>query len=638
MTFPEKVLSVAESGAYEFGPFRVDAAKRLLWSSGNPVAISAKAFDTLLYLVRHAGTTVSKDELMATVWPDTVVEENNLNKNISVLRQVLGEKPGEHRYIATVPGKGYRFVAPVVQIADEATDTEAAVHDARLPETRSSTPVAAHDGLRRRSRFWIPSAGIGLAIALLAVVVYLRHPLSSDSKPIHSIAVLPFTAIAPGSRNEAMEFGMADSLVTQLSKSEGLAVRPFSETRRYANTDRNPVAIGRTLGVDSVLDGSIQLEGDRIRVTARLIRSSDGKQLWASNFDEPMRDVFSLQDSMAERTAAVLNARLGQQSRKRYTDNVESYQLFILGQYTALKLTPEDHFKAVEYFRKAIEKDPNYALAYAGITAADVSYTFANDARPAEMMLEAKLAAMKSVELDEELPEAHAAVGKVAFSYDWDWAEAEKHLLRAYDLDPNNSEGLLYLAQLYSNLGKHQQALELSERARRPDPLTINRPALEGQFLYYAGRYDDSINVLQQTIDMNPNHWLPWMFIARPYIEKGMFRDAIASCERAKLLGGSPSLELIALEGWSYAKLGDKDKARAALKQLEQISANRYVPSYFPALIHNALGETDAALSLLEKGLAARDVRMTFLKVDPKWNNLHNEPRFTALLEAMHFQ
>jgi len=248
------------------------------------------------------------------------------------------------------------------------------------------------------------------------------------------------------------------------------------------------------------------------------------------------------------------------------------------------------------------------------------------------------LAAMKSVELDEELPEAHAAAGKVAFFYDWDWGEAEKQLLRAYDLDPNDSEALLYLGQFYSNVGKHQRALELSDRARKLDPLTINRAALEGQFLYYAGRYDDSINVLQQTIDMNPNHWLPWMFIARPYIEKGMFREAIASCERAKLLGGAPSLELIALEGWSYAKLGDRDKARDALKQLEQISANRYVPSYFPALIHNALGETDAALSLLEKGLAARDVRMTFLKVDPKWNNLHNEPRFVALLDTMHFR
>src|SRR5215469_5253403 len=155
MTFPEKVLSIAESGAYEFGQFRIDASKRLLWSSANSVAISAKAFDTLLYLVRHAGATVSKDELMAAVWPDTVVEENNLNKNISVLRQVLGEKPGEHRYIATVPGRGYRFVAPVVQIADEGTDRDAVANGARLPETRSSKPARTPDEARRNSRAWL---------------------------------------------------------------------------------------------------------------------------------------------------------------------------------------------------------------------------------------------------------------------------------------------------------------------------------------------------------------------------------------------------------------------------------------------------------------------------------------------------
>jgi serine/threonine-protein kinase len=221
--------------------------------------------------------------------------------------------------------------------------------------------------------------------------------------------------------------------------------------------------------------------------------------------------------------------------------------------------------------------------------------------------------------------------------YDWNWAEAERHLLRAYDLDPNNTEALLFLAHFYSNIGKHEKALELGRRAKKLDPLTINRNALEGQFLFYAGRYDEAITSLNQTIELNPNHWLPRMFIARAYIEKGMFREAIASCERGKQLG-SPSLELVALEGWSYAKLGDKEKARAALKELGQISQRLYVPPYFPALIHNSLGETDVALSLLEKGLAARDVRMTFLKVDPKWNNLRNEPRFLAIMKQMNFE
>jgi tetratricopeptide (TPR) repeat protein len=315
---------------------------------------------------------------------------------------------------------------------------------------------------------------------------------------------------------------------------------------------------------------------------------------------------------------------------------VRSYEL-VLGSHTGLKLTPQDHNKAIEYFQKAIEKDPNSALAYAGITSTYIAHTLADDASPAETMAEAKAAATKAVELDDELPEAHVALGRVAMFYDWDWQEAERHLLRAHDLNPNDIEGQLYLAHFYSNMGKHEKALELGARARKLDPLTINSNALQGQFLLYAGRPDEAIESLQQTIELNPNHWLPRMFIARAYIEKGMFREANDSCELAKRLGSS-SLELVALEGWSYAKLGDKGKARAALKELEQISEGRYVPPYFSALIHNALGETDGALSLLEKGFAARDMRLVFLKVDPKWNNLRSEPRFIAIMKKMNFQ
>ena len=633
------MLSNTESEVYEFNSFRIDAGQRLLWNRGEPVALTPKVFDTLFYLVRNAGKTVTKDELMAAIWPDTIVEENNLNKNISVLRQLLGEKPGEHRFIVTVPGKGYRFVANVVEIpGNDMPDVDSTTPDKVSPGLVPSRPDKPEGLLRGRSfshRYWL-IATLAIIILTTILVSLWRSRSSLNSTAIRSIAILPFSPLATDSRNEAMEYGMADSLITQLGKGNDLVVWPLSETRRYAGTDRSPVEIGRRLGVDAILDGAIQVAGDRIRITTRLIRTSDGKQIFASSFDEQMRDVFDVQDSISDRVAAVLNAKLGKESRKRYTSDVDSYQLFMLGQFTSMKLTPQDHLKAIQYFRQAIDKDPNYALAYAGITDADLKYILANDGRPADIMPEAKAAAMKAVELDNELPEAHVAFGRVALFYDWNWAEAEKHLLRAYDLDPNNIEALLFLAHFYSNMGRHERAIELGERASKLDPLTINRNSLKGQFYFYAGRYDKSIEILQQAIAFDTNHWLPRMFIARAYIEKGMFREAIASCERARELG-STSLELITLEGWSYARLGDKAKAHAALKELEQVSQRRYVPSYFPALLHNALGETDDALSLLEKGLVARDVRMTFLKVDPKWNNLRNEPRFIRIMEKMNF-
>jgi DNA-binding winged helix-turn-helix (wHTH) protein/Tfp pilus assembly protein PilF len=503
--FLKAMKSGTESAVYEFDGFRLDAQRRLLWNCDHPLALTPKIFDTLFYLVTNAGKTVSKDELMAAIWPDTVVEENNLNKNISVLRQLLREKPGEHRFIATVPGHGYRFVASVVKVSGNGIPDVEEVRSEGKPQGLTASRVDAHLKVLRvpsfSHRYWLLSA---LTVTLVVAGSYL------------------------------------------------------SRGRGSPNPARSP-------------------------------------------------------------------------------DNVESHQLYLLGRYTALKLTPQDHVKAIEYFRQAIEKDPNYALAYTGITSAYTRYTLASDARPSDTMPLAQAAARKAIALNSALPEAHLALGQVAMFYDWNWDEAEQHFLRAYDLDPANTEGQLFLAHFYSNMAKHARALKFAERVGQLDPVTINHNALAGQFLYYAGRYDEAIESLRQVIELHPNHRLPRMFLARPYIEKGMFREALASCEEAKRMG-SASLELVALEGWSYAKLGDTERANAALQELEQISKQRYVPSYFPALIHNALGHRQTALSLLEEGVTARDVRMTFLKVDPKWNNLRSEPRFIAIMQTMRFE
>lgn len=320
------MLSNTKSEVYEFDGFRIDAGKRLLWNSGEPVALPPKAFDTLFYLVKNAGKTINKDQLMAAIWPETVVEENNLNKNISTLRQLLGEKPKENRFIVTVPGKGYKFVASVVEIPVNGFPADLAPPDGPPPGLIPAKTTTA--GERRRARFsYLRYAPVATAaiILLFAVALYLRHAAKSPrAGPIRSIAVLPFQPIAGESRTEAMQFGMADSLITQLSKTSDLVVRPFSATRRYAATGRDPAEIGQNLGVDAVLEGSVQVSEGWIRITTRLIRTSDGKQIWAENFDEQMRDVFAVQDSITQRVAVALNAKLGKQSRKGYTEDVES--------------------------------------------------------------------------------------------------------------------------------------------------------------------------------------------------------------------------------------------------------------------------------------------------------------------------
>jgi TolB-like protein/DNA-binding winged helix-turn-helix (wHTH) protein len=631
---------VANSGTVRFGAFEADLRSGELRKDGIKVKLEGQPFQVLAVLLGRPGQLVTREELQKELWPgETFVDfEQGINAAVKRLRVALEDSADKPRFIETLPRRGYRFIAPIVESSVNGNHADITPSNGTGPGSVSSETATAGETRSASSLYLRYGLVATLAIFLITAAVRLwQDRRLPKSGAIRSIAVLPFKPIAGESRNEAMGFGMADSLATQLRQSNDLVVRPSSSTRRYAADDRDPAQIGHSLGVDAVLDGSIQVAADRIRITTRLIRTSDGKQLWAGNFDEQLRDVFAVQDSITERVATVLNAKLGKQSRKRYTEDVDSYQLFLLGRYTALKLTPQAHFKAIEYFRKAIANDPHYALAYAGITGTYTTYMLASDASAADTMPEAKAAAIKAVELDDELPEAHVALAKVAMFYDWNWAEAERQFLRAYDLDPRETEGQLFLAHFYSNMGNHEKALELAEKARKLDPLTINRNALEGQFLFYAGRYDDSIDRLKQTIELNPNHWLPRMFIARPYIEKGMYREAIAECERAKALGSS-SLEIVALAGWSYAKLGETRRTRAEIDELEKISERRYVPPYFAALIHNALGETDVALSLLEKGFAVKDVRMTFLKVDPKWNNLRNEPRFIALMKQMKFE
>jgi len=424
----------------------------------------------------------------------------------------------------------------VVESSVNGIHADIAPSDGTRPGSVSSETATA--GETRRASFLYLRYGLAATQAIIfdySGTAPLAGRSFAEVGAIRSIAVLPFKPSAGESRNEAMEFGMADSLITQLSQGNDLVVRPFSATRRYAAADLDPAQIGHSLGVDAVLDGSIQVAADQIRITSRLIRTSDGKQIWAANFDEQMRDVFAVQDSITERVATVLNAKLGKQSRKRYTEDVDSYQLFLLGRYTALKLTPQGHSKAIEYFRKAIAKDPHYALAYAGITGTYTTYTLASDASPADTMPEAKAAAIKAVELDDELPEAHVALDKVAMFYYWNWAEAERHFLRAYDLDPRETEGQLFLAHFYSNMGSHEKALDLAEKARKLDPLTINRNALEGQFLFYAGRYDDSIDRLKQTIELNPNHWLQCSLRARTSKKECTARPSLNASEPKSL-------------------------------------------------------------------------------------------------------
>ena len=644
-------MSVAPRQIFEFGEFQADAHKRLLISnSGETLPLTPKVFELLLFLVQHHGKVIEKDELMSAVWPDTIVEESNLSQNISILRRVLGETPGQHRFIVTVPGVGYKFVAevrensePVMREWGDLAVLETPVSFDKLKGVNGQ-PISWQENIEDRqpdgknkkiNRTWL----FGLLVICIFVFGFMGVYLSRENaktatnSSIKTVAVLPFKPLVEENRDESLELGMADALIAKLSGGEEISVRPLSAIRKFTSMDQNAVAAGRELGVESVLEGSIQTWGERIRVSAKLLRTSDGKQLWAGQFDEKFNDIFAVQDSISEKVASALKIRLGGSEKKHYTENVEAYQLYMKGRYRLSKLSPSEFESGIEYLQQAIDIDPNYALAYTEISNAYRVEAISGEMPATEVFPKAKAAANKAVEIDDTLPAAHIAVGLNNFWFDWDWIAAENQYRRALELDP--SLAIMPYAHLLSNTGRHGEALAEARRARETNPLDLVVNALEGQFLLHAGRVDEALDSLQKTSELEPNFWMAHFFASSAYIEKGMYPEAIAEAQKEKELNG---VITIPFGAYALAKSGKTMEARTVLDELLNLSKIRYVPPYNIALIYNGLGENDKALDWLERDYQDRDPKMTFLKVEPKWNNLRNEPRFIALMKKMNFE
>jgi serine/threonine-protein kinase len=648
-----------EEQIYLFGDFRLNTSKHLLYNGlGKAVPLMPKAFDTLRYLVENRGKVIEKDELMRKIWPDTSVEENNLTQNISILRRIFGEKPGEHRFIVTVPGRGYKFVADVTEIdPDRASaappqDIISALDDDPSDED-ISLPTDAPQGLEskehrvndinqpaaqeRTNRFWLFTI-FGICVAAFGVLGFYwwGGDAAFEKTPIQSVAVLPFKPLAPESRNEALELGMAETLISKLSGGD-ITVRPLSAIRRYNSVEQDSSAAGRELNVDAVLDGTIQTSGDRIRVSAKLVRVGDGKQLWSQRYDEKFTDIFALQDSISQRVASALEITLGGRNPEKSTNSVEAYQLYMKGNYHASRLVLPEVQKGISYYEQAIAVDPSYARAYVGLANAYRAMLLTNDARPGDVIPKAKAACFKAVELDNSLADAYTGLAAIAFWYDWDMKTAVKHHLKALELDPESAHARFLYAHMLSNTGRHDEALAEIKRAKQSDPVSLIINAGEGLFLSHAGRNEEALKILQTTAEMEPNFWLAHLFMSNVYLRKEMYDEAIAAASRARDITHGNS-EAISTIGYAFARSGRIQEARGVLNELEARAANRYVPSYTLSQIYNALGEKEKSLSLLEKAFDDKDALMVFLKVDSKWDNLRSEPRFVDLVKRMGFE
>ena len=645
---------------YEFGPFRLDPAEHLLLRDGEPVPMRPKEFAVLLALVENHGHVLTKDELLKGVWPGQFVEEGNLNRHISSLRRALGESSGEPQYIETVPKVGYRFVAPVREVGDRSADTVIERHtiarivteeeveaDGRVESAAAFEPKALlttgekEKGVGRRWRLALVAVSVLLAWLTLALTRPWSPRRPQETKTvaaIRSLAVLPFKPIGAGEEDEYLGLGMADALITKLSNVRGINVRPTSAVRKYGAHDQDPAAAGRDLRVEAVVEGSVQRVGERIRVTVQLVSVRDGAPLWAEKFDEQFTDIFAVQDRISEQVARALTPSLSSAEKelltKRYTESSEAHQLYLKGRFFWNKRTVEGLKKGIGYFNEAVEKDPSYALAYAGL--AD-SYSLLGDYEslpPQQVYPQAKKAAERALELDEQLAEAHAALALIKAAYDWDWPGAESEYRRAIKLNPNYETAHQWYAEYLSGMGRHEEAIAEIRRAKEINPTSLIINAVEAWVLYYARDYDQAIAQAQKVVEMDPQFAEVYEYLKRCYDQKGMYREAIAARQTRRKLIGYDAEETAALREASAAT-----SARVYWqKRLEQeVEESRREPStaFDMAEIFAQLGEKDEAFKWLERAYEERSFFMMYLKVAPNLDPLRSDPRFTDLLRRV---
>ncbi len=462
---------------------------------------------------------------------------------------------------------------------------------------------------------------------------------TSNAAVKKSLAVLPFINAGKDENVEYLSDGIRESIINNLSQLSGLRVMSSNSAFRFKGNQTDTKNIALQLGVETLITGDIKQLGDKLIINVRLINGADDSQIWGNQYIKSSADILAAQNEIAQAVAQNLRVRLTgtdqQQLAKRPTENVEAYQLYLRGRFHVFKLTPQEINKGISYFEQAIALDPNYALAYAGISDAYRSLAVGTELTPKENLLKSKAAAEKAIEIDDTLSETYASLGATNI-WLWNWSEVEKSHKRALELNPNSANAHLFYAHYLSNMGRHAEALNEIKLAREIEPLFPFIGALEGQFLNHAGRTDEALDRLQKTLEIAPNFWMPHLFASSVYIEKGMYDEAIAEAHKAAELSPAQTAS-IAFEGYALAKSGKQDEARNLLDKLLKLSTERFIPPDHIAMIYNGLGETDKALEWLEKGYEQHDPKMAFLKVEPKWNNLRNEPRFIELMKKMNF-
>jgi TolB-like protein/DNA-binding winged helix-turn-helix (wHTH) protein/Tfp pilus assembly protein PilF len=612
---------------FDFGRFRLDSVERVLLADSHPVALTPKAFETLLELLENSGHILEKDELLKRVWPDTFVEEGTLVQNISTLRKVLGESPDGTAYIETIPRRGYRFAGAVRK-----TDFEP-----RSEENFPPVPIVTAQRAGRPG--WIVALAI-IAVSLVTLFL-VRERIWQRSDPAPKkimLAVLPFENLSGDPQQEYFSTGLTEEMITQLGDLEPnrLGVIARTSAMQYKGAKKDTRQIGRELGVDYILEGSVRREGDRVRITAQLIQVKDQTHLWARDYDRNLREILALQSDVASAIAREIKLKLSSEENARLTGtsalNPEAYELYLKGRYFWNKRTEDGFAKAIRYFEQATALDPRYAQPYAGLADA---YALLGSLPNAEIprkeaMPKAKAAALKALQLDDSLAEAHTSLAFVMMHYEWDWPGSEKEFKRALELNPNYATAHQWYAVWLMSQGKQDAALEEERRAQEADPLSTIIKTDTAQLLVCAGRYDEALQQAQRALEIDPDFLLGHVYLGEAYTAKQDYQAAISEFQRVL---ATSKRDVWATSGiaWTYALAGQRRKSEAILRDMLHGAKNREDLALQLATVYAAQGEKDKAFAWLEKAYQRRDGGLILFNVVPEYQSLHLDLRFADL-------
>jgi DNA-binding winged helix-turn-helix (wHTH) protein/TolB-like protein len=641
----------------QFGKFRLDLDKKVLWHEDQPVALPLKEIELLCVLTENGGELVTKNELLERVWSDSFVEESNLSRHIYLLRKIFKDFGENEELIQTVPRRGYRFAGDVKEIGnsdliiEKHTLTQTIIEEISPAEpVREETKLAAQDSsalrlVKARVRFrglplrLLVSATVVAVIAVGGIALFQHNKaIAKNPSSIKSIAILPFRDLAARD-NDHIGIGLTDLLITRLSNIKEVKVRPTSAVMIFEDQKMDSVSAGRRLEVDAVLEGTVYRTTETVRVTTRMIRVSDQSPIWARQFEKPLKDELRLQDEIALQVVDALALSLsGEEQRaltRRYTESLDAQQLYVIGRYEWNKRSYGGLSEAQRLFRNAIEKDPNFALAYVGL-ADSLAFSYER--------FEGKAALKKALELDPNLAEAHAARGFFLTVHEWNWKEAEASFKRALELNPGYATGHHWYATLLGIEGRYDEAMAEMRRALEINPLSFNFLADLGQIYYFAHEYDKAKEYCYRALEIYPDFTYAHGYLWNIYLQTGEYEAAIEEeTKKARSLMTVTSQASGSTEEWSSLL----DEWRTQLHQggMKRVFESRRDPTarqsqepgehYTLAWEHALLGDRQMALDHLERAYETRPFMMAWVRADPVFDCLRSEPRYQAILHRM---